>query len=200
MSMRPPRSSAPGAQAKVLGSLSKSGHCLTLDELADELGVKRDRITWAVSRLITNKFVRRADRGCYEVTKAGIAAHAKGYRPGPQRANTGRSAPAKNTLRSRIWRTMRLRKRATIPEILENAASGDEKNAYANVLKYLGALKRAGYVKELARREQGTAPESNGHKVWLLVKDTGPLPPVVRKGGLYDANSEEDITFIGGGA
>lgn len=200
MTMRAPRTTPPGVQAKILAKLAESRRCLTLDELAEELGVKRNRITGCVSRLITNKFVRRAEKGCYEVTKDGRDAHNNGYRPGPQKPHSGRRDPLKNTLRARVWRTLQLRKRVTIPEIIENAAKGTEKNPYTNIQHYLRALKRAGYVKELAMREEGTAPESNGHKIWLLVKDTGPKQPIIRKNGLYDPNTEEEITFTGGDA
>lgn len=195
--MRAPRTTPPGVQAKVLKSLAESGRCLTLDELADELGVKRNRITGSVSRLVTGKYVRRQSKGCYEATPEGRAAHEKGYRPGPQGPNTGQRDPWRNTLRARVWRTLQLRKRATIPEILENATRGTEKDAYSNVLGYVRALKRAGYVRELAMRAEGTAPESNGYKIWLLIKDTGPKQPIVRKHALFDPNTKEEIAFEG---
>lgn len=194
MKKRTPRTTPPGPQAKVLAALAERKVCLTLDELAATLDVPRNRITWGVSRLVTTKYVRRADRGCYEATALGRKAHNEGYHLGPQRPHTGQRPPLQNTLRSRVWTTMRLRKRFTVPDLMENACQGHEKNPYNNILAFLSRLARAGYVRELAGRAPGTAPESNGHKQWLLLNDTGPLPPIIREASIFDPNRGEEIS------
>lgn len=196
---RPPRKSRPGAAAKVLGSLAESRRCLTLDELAAELGLARKVITRAVPRLVTNKYVRRADRGCYEATAAGRKINEIGYRPGPQRANTAPPKPSKNSLRQRVWSAMRQRRRFVIADLIELAARPDEVNCYSNIQIYLSRLRAAGYVRELAERAQGTAPESNGFKQFLLIRDTGIIAPVARPGSVRDPNTGEVIQ-IGGAA
>ncbi|MDO8837982.1 MAG: hypothetical protein Q7V31_03575 [Parvibaculum sp.] len=190
-----PRKQAPGAQSKVLAALAAGRVCLTLDDLDAALDVERKDITTAVSRLITAKYVRRADRGCYEATPEGRRAHAEGYRMGPQGPLTGQRAPLKDTLRHRVWLSMRMKRRFTLAELLENACNGSEKNPYANVQAYVWALARAGYLRELGERAQGTAPESNGYKQWLLLNDSGLLPPIVRPRSVYDANTREEISF-----
>ena len=145
--MRAPRTTKPGPQARILARLSEKRVCLTLDELAAELGdIPRKKITACVSRLITQRYVERADKGCYQATKAGADAHAKGYRPGPQRGLTAIRKPERNTLRERVWRTMMMRSRFSIPDLMENACNGSEKSPYANIQVYLWRLARVGYV------------------------------------------------------
>lgn len=185
-----------GAQALVLEFLVNNRVCVTLDELAAAVDRPRKKITSAISRLITDKYVVRRDRGCYEATAAGRAAHAKGYKPGPQRAHTGPTKPRPNTFRQRVWKTLRLRRKASSFDLLTNA-NDDSKAAADNLHHYLRGLERAGYVQRLTRRAPGTAITSNGYSVWLLLKDTGPLAPVVlpRAQAIRDPNTGETVAF-----
>lgn len=185
-----------GAQALVLEFLVNNRLCVTLDELAAAVDRPRKKITAAISRLITDKYVVRRDRGCYEATAAGRTAHAKGYKPGPQRAHTGDAKPRQNTFRQRVWKTLRLRRKASSFDLLTNAGDGG-KATEDNLHHYLRGLERAGYVQRLARRAPGTAPTSNGYAVWLLLKDTGPLAPIVsvRKAELRDPNTSETVSL-----
>ncbi|MBX3447548.1 MAG: hypothetical protein KF765_12410 [Parvibaculaceae bacterium] len=196
--MRAPRTTKPGAQARVLAMLSERKVCLTLDQLADELSdIARKKITASVSTLITQRFVERADKGCYQATKEGVEAHRRGYRPGPQRPLTGTRKPRPDTLRERVWRTMMMRGRFSVPDLLENACKGTEKDAASNIVHYTRALAKAGYVRELSKRLPGTAPESNGYKQFLLLRKTGMRAPVIRAHAVYDPNTGEEIAFGG---
>src|SRR5690606_11204249 len=115
---------------------------------------------------------------------------------GPQRAHTGPAAPKQNTFRQRVWKTLRLRRNASSFELIANASAG-EKAAAENLYHYLRALERGGYVQRLARKAPGTAVTSNGYAVWLLLKDTGPLAPIVStsKKALRDPNTDEVISL-----
>jgi hypothetical protein len=186
-----------GIGAQALGLLAETRACLTLDALASEIDRPRKQITHAICRLITDKYVVRREAGCYEITAAGMAAHAAGYKSGPQRPHTGKKPP-RPSLRAGTWKTLRLRRKATIHDIITNAATGAERNPESNILHYLTALERGGYVSRLARRVPGTAPTSNGHVVWLLVKDTGPLAPMLNVAArtLRDPNTDEIIHLV----
>lgn len=200
MSKRAPRSTKPGPQARILEMLSERRVCLTLDELSEALpDIERKKITSSICRLVTQHYVKREEVGCYQATKEGREVHKKGYRPGPQRPLTAPRKP-RNTLRSRVWQVMNARRRFTIPDLLELASTGSEKDAYGNVQVYLWALAKAGYVRELAHRAEGTAAESNGYKQWLLLKQTGVVAPVVRASSIYDPNTREEIAIGKGGA
>lgn len=187
--------------APVLKHLAANrGACVTLDELESALPMKRQHISSLMFRLITDKYVVRRERGCFQVTAAGIAADAKGYKPGPQREKRAeKRKPNKSSMAQRVWKTLRLRRRATIPEIVANAARGDELDAAASVQRYLHRLSRAGYVKKLKVKVPGTAPNSRGFAVWLLLKDTGPIAPgfYSLKQELVDHNTGERVA-IGG--
>lgn len=174
--------------------------CVTLDELAAAVDRPRKKITGVISRLITDRYVVRRDRGCYEVTAAGRKADAAGYKCGPQRPLTaGCRKPRPDTLQQRAWKVLRLRRRATVPEIVALAARPDEPNATNALHAYFSRLERAGYVVRLARRAPGTAPTSPGFVIWLLLKDSGPHAPthnsVTRV--IHDRNTDERIK-IGG--
>ncbi len=90
---------------------------------------------------------------------------------------------------------MRIRRRFTIGDVVADAARDDEKNAHNNATRYIGALRRAGYVRALPKRRPGSAPSSNGFKVFSLMKNTGPRAPVWLRAKklLHDFNTGEDV-------
>jgi hypothetical protein len=98
------------------------------------------------------------------------------------------------TLRERVWRALRLRRKASIPDLVMLVAEGGERDIESNIGKYLSALGRAGYLQKLPLRERGTALTSNGYIRWWLVQDTGPLAPVwrVKADTVYDPNTETE--------
>jgi len=188
----------PGAGARVLGNLATAKTAISLDELAVNLNdLKRNKITAVVSRLITDSYVVRRSNGSYQVTKEGIAADAAGYKPGPQRKATGQAKPKPNSLRQKIWKTLRLRRRISTLDLLANVCDGDPKVQRDGVYKYLKALELAGYVQMLGKRVAGTAPTSNGYKIALLLNDTGALAPMVnwKTRRLTDPNIDQIIDF-----
>lgn len=188
----------PGAGARVLKHLVSAEHAVSLDELDINLNdLKRNKITAVVSRLITDGYVIRRAAGNYQVTKAGIAADAKGYKPGPQHKATGRAKPRPASLRQKIWKTLRLRRKVSTLDLLANVCDGDPKVQRDGVYKYLKALELAGYVQMLGKRVAGTAPTSNGYKIALLFKDTGAQAPMVnwKTRRLTDPNIDQIIDF-----
>jgi hypothetical protein len=101
----------------------------------------------------------------------------------------------RDTFRERAWRSMRIRRRFTIGDIVSDAARETEKDARNNATRYVWLLRRAGYVRAMPHRQQGTALTSNGFKVFALVQDTGPRAPIWRQAQavLHDFNLGEDI-------
>lgn len=115
--------------------------------------------------------------------RASAPARGRG-RPVPDRAKG---------LRERAWWVMRERRKFTLNLLLETLASGTEKDASGNLLKYIHVLERAGVLARSKHRLP--APEgltgSTGYTVWVLVRDLGRQAPVWRRsqGGLYDPNT-----------
>lgn len=135
------------------------------------------------------------EKSYYSVTAAGRAFIDSGKRvtSGPRGPETGRRLYA-GTLRERVWRAIRIRRKFSVLEIIPLVVKGAEKDAESNVGKYLRALTRSGFLAALPSRERGTAPTSNGFKRYLLVRDSGPQAPRWRAGRstVYDPNTEEE--------
>jgi hypothetical protein len=71
------------------------------------------------------------------------------------------------------------------------------KRAHNNLQKYFQQLMRAGYLSEM-RREAPQSLTSNGAKRFLLVRDTGPLPPIQqgRLGKVFDQNEGKSYDVV----
>jgi|GEM_PF-909239 len=193
------KSTGRNAGAQVLAALADRNESLTLDHLDVYLPkVPRRKITSCICRLITDGYAVRRSAGCYEVTARGRAAHKRGYTSGPQGPLTAERKNPDN-LRTRIWRALRIKRRATLGELLAYSVKVNEPEqaAYDNAAKYVRGLRAAGVVKKLSDRERGTAPTSNGFHVYLLVDDLGPQTPVLRSKSrsLFNPNSGEEIAF-----
>ncbi len=122
---------------------------------------------------------------------------ATGKKPGPKGPH-GKVLVHRGTFRERLWKSMRIRRRFTIGELVADAQTGCERNAYNNAGRYVLYLVNSGYVRELPNRKPGTAPSSNGFKVFQLMKDTGPRAPVwsQARGTLHDVNTGEDAPCL----
>ncbi len=110
---------------------------------------------------------------------------------GPWAIN-GRHKVVTGTIRDRVWRMLRIRRKVSVPEVIGLLSdASDSADAYdrmkSNVQKYLRALNRAGYLVPM-RKEPGTALTSNGHNRYMLVRDTGPVAPIMRAREVFDPN------------
>lgn len=184
----------------VLSCLSQD-ECLTTETLAAKVAeiaprMNRKDTVRVIGRLISLGHAERREVGCYMLTAEGAAHLAAGakYRPGPQgKLNTIRR-PRRTTFRDLLWKALRIRKKASVPELVELAGEKGKSSAK----DFMAALVKAGICAEL-RRQPGTAITSNGFKRYALIKDVGPATPLVRRGGkeVFDPNSGE-IIAIGG--
>ena len=83
--------------------------------------------------------------------------------------------------RFRMWRSMRILKRFTSADLMATASS-----AKCSVDDYVRGLARCGYLRAAVTYQRGGG---NRRAVWVLVRDTGPHPPRLRKdGSLFDIN------------
>lgn len=170
---------------------------------AQQTGLDRRQISNAAGTLIHLGYAERVGTGDYRITRPGIdaARDAVPITSGPNGPlSVVRRYP--NSLRQRLWRALRIARKSSLPELLLSAARDTDRDPETNAHGYLGALKRAGYVVDLARREPGYALTSNGYKQWLLLRDTGPEAPVWRRARkqLYDPNTGVTIDLTTGEA
>jgi hypothetical protein len=87
--------------------------------------------------------------------------------------------------RQRAWASMRYLRVFTGPQI-EMVSDIN----YDNLKKYLAGLEKAGYLKRRKAKRNGSPA---GHVQWILIRNSGPKHPIVRKYGLgvYDPNLDE---------
>lgn len=102
----------------------------------------------------------------------------------PKARGKGHPVGVKATgLREKAWRTIRhlhyARLQFTLNELLDINATGTEKDAPSNLLKYLARLEQHGVIVRLARRV-GDSLTSPGYVVWRLANDLGWDAPVWR--------------------
>ncbi|OGS90823.1 MAG: hypothetical protein A2Z95_06035 [Gallionellales bacterium GWA2_60_18] len=176
---------------KLLTAIGQSNprHCITEAHLVELTGLAARQVKQSASTLIGHGLMEKTVRGCLRLTSAGRHAVESGASIHPRRA-------LKDTLRVRVWRAVRLRRKFTVPDIIglvaDDTARGD---ITSNVQKYICALAKAGYLIELPKREACISPTSPGFKRWWLqdIRDTGPLAPVLylEKKRVYDPNTDE---------
>ncbi|MCB1826645.1 MAG: hypothetical protein KDJ54_19505 [Candidatus Competibacteraceae bacterium] len=99
-----------------------------------------------------------------------------------------RSHPVQNA-RQRAWNGMRIFKRFSTVDLESSAEIST-----ANLQKYVGALRRAGYVRLERPKRNGRAL---GHAIYRLVQCSGPRAPIVRNdgSGIYDPNHDRFVPF-----
>lgn len=162
-------------------------------EIAKTTGLSCDQIHSGIGTLERRGFAQRLGDGRVKATAAGLAFLAAGKEinlgpKGPRVAETEGTS-----LRSRLWRALRLAQKATIPELLQLAARGSEGNAADNAKDYLNALVRSGHVIRLSRRATCELPVTTGATRYSLALNTGPLPPQYNRHQkrVYDPNTGE---------
>ena len=159
------------------------GEAVAVQALADATGLTNRAVCNGLATLQRHHLVEAIRRGHYRLTDAGRQAAMDGRAPtsGPNGPTGPRLGRRKSTLRDRVWSALRMERSATVPDLLRAASSGAERAAAGNIGRYLRTLERAGYVVAKPRRRPGAALTSPGHICWLLVRDTGPRAPRIRR-------------------
>ena len=186
---------------KILRVLHVIGMEATAQQIADATGLTIEKVWDACETLANRGLIIRAKRGVYAINDAGETAVATGQeiKCGPQ----GPTGPKikKGTLCSRLWAAIRMERKNTVGGWLSLILpDGADKKANHNAQKYVCALCAAGYMTRLPGKQQGTALTSNGYTRYLLITDTGPLAPMVRRieRELYDPNIKRSVPFSEG--
>lgn len=175
--------------------------CLTLDELELRLAVPRKMIVKRMQALIKNRYACGLRIGCYTATPEGHKRYIQGgtIKSGPKPdTNIQARRVDRTSLRARLWRSLRMVRRATISDLLQICVnSNDGSSARDSAHRLLSQLARCNYVHKLPKRAKPTRYCSNGEVIYYLVKDTGPNPPaeILDKDtglrGLMDRNTGE---------
>lgn len=92
----------------------------------------------------------------------------------------------KNTARQKAWMAMRIMRKFSVGDIEATAEVSRR-----SIQKFISVLVQCGYVKKLGWVNRG---KRGGYERLLLIEDTGPSAPLIRKGGyLRDLNTGEII-------
>ncbi len=180
---------------KVLDAMPADGTVITTAELAEATGLSRTDVKHAITTLSRRNLVSLHKKGRYRLLSAGRAAKDSAARiDSGNRAKRDGVQIWEGTFRERIWGALRQQLKATAPDLVELAATGSERNPENSARKYLWALLQAGYVVVLPKREPGTALTSSGFQKYLLLRDTGPKPPIYRerRRSVFDQNTREE--------
>jgi len=182
--------------------------CVKHAAIVKHTGMTSRQVAAACAKLVEHGYLKREEYadcsvkpGCYRLTSTGLAALDEGTKltSGPKGPTGPKARP--DSLRERAWRLLRIRRKASAPELvalLLDASEGDQavSRAQNNLHKYLRALLRAGYLAEM-RREAPQSPTSNGVKRFLLIRDTGPLSPLLQsQDKVFDQNEGKPYDVV----
>lgn len=105
----------------------------------------------------------------------------------PRTAGAVTRTAARRTARYRAWQSMRMLRRFTVPDLVATAEVRND-----NAGNYVRALLDAGFLRVVKPKREGV---KGGHPIYLLVRNTGPKPPLVRGHGrtVWDANTDEEV-------
>jgi hypothetical protein len=78
--------------------------------------------------------------------------------------------PRPNTMRRKVWQSMRIKKVFTIPDLCRTSGADS-----SNVRKFIHRLAEHGYV---ALHEPNESGQAGSYHVWRLVKNIGPDHPM----------------------
>jgi hypothetical protein len=165
------------------------------------VSLSAEQVKDSVDRLSKRGLVLHERLARYRRSGAGDAFIAAGHQvkpgstPGGTRPLRRDRAEGGDTLRDRAWSALRQLRKATLPELIELAGEGNEKDPVGNVRVYLRRLAGFGLVAALKKRAPGMAPTSNGFQQWVLVRDLGPKAPIwlTRQKKLIDRNTGEEL-------
>jgi hypothetical protein len=157
---------------------------VSVRQVAESLGITHYSARFALYALMKRKLVRRCWKGVYAITVEGLKQLESGktITSGPKGPRTTTSPFAPSTLRSRVWRALRLKRVASVDELLVLATKGNEGNAREDTRRYLNALHHAGIIDPACNR--------GGPQRFLLLRDRGPQAPQwnKRQKRIYDPN------------
>ena len=175
--------------------------CVLIQRLSEVTGRSVHKVGNLLETLTSNGLATMRSPGCYRVTEEGaafLAGRSKVRLTAGPKAAHGADRSSEDSLTAKAWRALRIKKKATVPEIMETIAA--EPHQYAQVGRYLRALVDARVVKRLPRKVRGQGMGNNGYVQHLLITDLGPLAPVwkAKAKALRDPNSGR-VLQIGGG-
>ena len=128
-----------GLSQTVLMAVAALGGAASVREIAERCGLDSLTVARPCGTLAYRKLIERTARGYYAVTASGrqFLAAKREVKPGPCGPFTGLKKSKGDSLRDRLWTALRGLRKASIPDLLQLAARGDEENALKAVVDLL---------------------------------------------------------------
>lgn len=185
---------------RLLKALEAPRACLTVDALIEAMKVSRQAVCADLKRAAEAGLVSLATAGCYRLTGRGRITLTRGCSPIGRAPKPPRIPLAPDTDRARIWSAMRALVKFTRSDLVELVAREDQDFRAVNtaVQDYITHLHAAGYLLVLQGTVKVGAASRRGQWRWRLVRDTGELPPQLRRTGnkrrVFDPNLNREVT------
>lgn len=178
-------SAANGQATRVLEACRNRLGRIRVGEISTATGLDTRQVTRAFRVLIRRGLASRSWAGVFRLTPAGLEALNSGMeiqpgQPGPRVLDL-----PETSIRTRVWRALRLSRKGSIRELLTLASRGEEIEP-EDTRKYLNTLVQAGFLTRMSHRGE------RGQTRYLLIRDTGPRAPQwdKRKRRVFDPNTE----------
>lgn len=166
---------------------------VSVKEIQEAACLTKDQAYSAVAVLVRRGYAQRRGEGHVKATAEGLKFLQRG-----EQVHHGPKGPQVleqdgTSLRSRLWRAIRLLHKATVREVLELAERGDEGNAASNAKDYLNILVRSGHLTRMSRPGTPEPPATTPPSRYCLLRDSGPLAPQwnKRQRRVFDPNTRE---------
>lgn len=101
--------------------------------------------------------------------------------------------------RDRLWNALRVKKRGTLPELLQAASRDDDKNPVDRARNFLNTLARTDIV--IAQGQKNHRARAHGDAkgsrliTYILCRDLGPKTPAPQRGFVFDQNDGAHIPY-----
>jgi predicted transcriptional regulator len=176
---------------QVLAVLSQRIGIFENQEIEEATNLDHEQVKTAIRTLVRRGFAERRGDLRVKATMAGLV-----FLEGGKKITSGPKGPRAmdndgTSLRSRLWKAIRLAQKASASDLLELAARGSEGNAAQNAKEYMRALEKSGHLMRLSRRAPSEWPVTTGESRYCLVLNTGPLAPQFnrRQMRVFDPNT-----------
>jgi DNA-binding MarR family transcriptional regulator len=164
-----------------------------VQEIRDATQLSETQVRRALEALVRRGYVERLGINQVKATTEGLSLlqNGKDITSGPKGPRM--SEAQRTSLRHRLWKAMRLAKKASVSDLMELAARGSECGATQDAKAYLNVLVRSGHLMRLSRRAHSEWPITTGESRYCLVLDTGPQAPQYnrRQKRVFDPNTGE---------
>ncbi|WP_299378613.1 hypothetical protein [uncultured Kiloniella sp.] len=155
----------------------------TIAEVSKKSKEKLDTCRLYISLLVKAKIVEEVVNQPFETSKFQLKKDVGFHHPRIRKDGT--RIPDGNT-QDAIWRLMRLFKKFSFIELDTALRNAGLETHLGTIKGYIQSLAKAGYLKRLDQ------PNPRQIKTYLLVKNSGPKPPIVQKvNRIFDPNLKE---------